>query len=250
MVRNVIKPTTIPNQFLIAFISLFVFLGGCETQETKTAEKVEAVATEAVKATAEAAATTKEVAKKVESVKTESAKTEKSGDKMSANPVIKMETSKGTMTIELDAAKAPDTVANFVSYVEDGFYDGLIFHRVIPNFMVQGGGMNPDMSEKPNKAPVKNEASNGLKNDRGTLAMARTNDPHSATSQFFINLKDNDFLNFTSETPAGWGYTVFGKVTEGIEVIDEIEKVKTGNHGHHGDVPLEAVTITKATLVK
>lgn len=259
MVRNGRKPATIPNQFLIAFVSLFVLLGGfslsgCNAQEAKKVEKVEAVATEAVKATNEAKAATKEVAKKVESEKTVSTKTEsektKSGDKMSANPVIKMETSKGTITIELDVAKAPDTVANFVAYVEDGFYDGLIFHRVIPGFMVQGGGMNPDMSEKPNKAAVKNEASNGLKNDRGTLAMARTNDPHSATSQFFVNLKDNDFLNFTSETPAGWGYTVFGKVTEGIEVIDEIEKVKTGNHGHHGDVPLEAVTITKATLVK
>jgi cyclophilin family peptidyl-prolyl cis-trans isomerase len=153
--------------------------------------------------------------------------------------------------IELDAEKAPNTSANFVAYVEDGFYDGLIFHRVIPNFMVQGGGMNPDMSEKADKrTPIKNEANNGLKNDRGTLAMARTGDPHSASSQFFINLKDNDFLNFTSETQAGWGYAVFGKVTDGMDVVDAIEKVKTGNHGHHGDVPLEAVTIIKATVVK
>lgn len=170
---------------------------------------------------------------------------------MSANPVIKMETSKGTMMIELFADKAPESVKNFVSYVEDGFYDGLIFHRVIPGFMVQGGGMTPDMHEKPNnKAPIKNEANNGLKNDRGTLAMARTQDPHSATSQFFINLKDNDNLNFTSETPAGWGYAVFGKVTDGLGVIDEIAKVKTGNHGMHGDVPLEPVTIIKVTVVK
>ncbi|MCK5897336.1 MAG: peptidyl-prolyl cis-trans isomerase [Cocleimonas sp.] len=169
---------------------------------------------------------------------------------MSANPQIKIETSMGTMMIELDAEKAPKSAANFVAYVENGFYDGLIFHRVIPGFMVQGGGMNPDMSEKGNKTPIENEADNGLKNDRGTLAMARTNDPHSATSQFFINLKDNDFLNHSSKSPQGWGYAVFGKVTDGIEVIDAIEKVKTGNHGGHGDVPLEAVTITKMTLVK
>ncbi len=169
---------------------------------------------------------------------------------MSANPKIKLETSKGTMMIELDAEKAPLSSANFVQYVNEGFYDGLIFHRVIPNFMVQGGGMNPDMSEKGNKTPIKNEANNGLKNDRGTLAMARTNDPHSATSQFFINLKDNDFLNHTSETPAGWGYAVFGKVTDGLDVIDEIAKVKTGNHGGHGDVPLEPVLIIKATVEK
>ncbi|MEE9309783.1 MAG: peptidylprolyl isomerase [Cocleimonas sp.] len=170
---------------------------------------------------------------------------------MSANPVIKIETSKGTMMLELDAEKAPSTAANFVAYVESGFYDGLIFHRVIPNFMVQGGGMNPDMSEKADKrSPIKNEANNGLKNDRGTVAMARTGDPHSASSQFFINLKDNDFLNFTSESQAGWGYAVFGKITEGLDVIDEIAKVKTGNHGGHGDVPLEAITITKMSVAK
>jgi len=153
--------------------------------------------------------------------------------------------------IELDAEKAPNSSANFVEYVKDGFYDGVIFHRVIPNFMVQGGGMNPDMSEKANKkAPIKNEANNGLKNDRGTLAMARTNDPHSASSQFFINLKDNDFLNHTSESQAGWGYAVFGKVTEGLETIDEIAKVQTGNKGPHGDVPVEEVTIIKATIAE
>ncbi len=213
---NVIKP----NQLLIAFVSFFVLLGGCNAQEPAKTEKA-----------------------------TES-KT-KTGEKMSANPIIKMETSKGTMTIELDAEKAPNSAANFVAYVEDGFYDGVIFHRVIPNFMVQGGGMNPDMSEKANKkASIKNEANNGLKNDRGTLAMARTNDPHSASSQFFVNLKDNDFLNHTSESPAGWGYAVFGKITDGMDVIDEIAKVKTGNHGGHGDVPLEAVTIIKATVEK
>lgn len=209
------------NQLLIAFVTFFMLLTGCNAQEPAKTEKA-----------------------------TESKTEMKTGEKMSANPIIKMETSKGTMTIELDAEKAPLSAANFVSYVEDGFYDGLIFHRVIPGFMVQGGGMKPDMSEKPNKAPIKNEANNGLKNLRGTLAMARTNDPHSATSQFFINLKDNGFLDYTSESPSGWGYAVFGKVTDGLDVIDEIEKVKTGNHGHHGDVPLEPVTIIKATVVK
>ncbi|MEH6456115.1 MAG: peptidylprolyl isomerase [Cocleimonas sp.] len=167
-----------------------------------------------------------------------------------SNPKVKLETSKGVMMIELDAEKAPLSAANFIEYVEDGFFDGLIFHRVIPNFMVQGGGMNPDMSQKANKAPIQNEANNGLKNDRGTLAMARTNDPHSATSQFFVNLKDNDFLNHTSESPAGWGYAVFGKVVDGLDTIDEIAKVQTGNVKGHGDVPTEAVTIIKATLEK
>ena len=206
-----------PNHMLIAFISFFILLGGCNAQE---------------------------------SVPTTMETNTKLGEKMSDNPQIKMETSMGTMVLELDAKHAPLSTANFVSYVEDGFYDGLIFHRVIPNFMVQGGGMNPDMSEKMNKAPIKNEANNGLKNDRGTIAMARTNDPHSATSQFFINLKDNDFLNHTSESPAGWGYAVFGKVVEGLDVIDKIAAVKTGNHGGHGDVPLEPVVINKVTVVK
>ncbi len=221
-----------PNQFLIAIFSFFFLITGCNATETKEAKEV----------------VTKPVAEKLAAAKTEQlTDTKDSGDKMS-NPIIKMETSKGTMMIELDAEKAPKSAANFVEYVKDGFYDGLIFHRVIPNFMVQGGGMNPDMSEKPNKMPIQNEANNGLKNDRGTLAMARTNDPHSATSQFFINLKDNDFLNHTSESPAGWGYAVFGKVTDGLETIDEIAKVQTGNKGHHGDVPVESITIIKATV--
>ena len=223
-----------PNQFLIAsfftLLSSFFLISGCNASEPKKVEEVKAAVEETV------AVTTEQLTDKKDS-----------GDKMS-NPKIKLETSKGMMTIELDAEKAPKSAANFVEYVKDGFYDGLIFHRVIPNFMVQGGGMNPDMSQKANKAPIQNEANNGLKNDRGTLAMARTNDPHSATSQFFINLKDNDFLNHTSESPAGWGYTVFGKVIEGLETIDEIAKVQTGNVGGHGDVPVEAVTIIKATL--
>ncbi len=209
------------NQYLIAFVSLFIFLGGCNAEEAKKVEEKKSPKTET-----------------------------NTGAKMSANPMIKMETSLGTIMIELNAEKAPNSAANFVSYVEDGFYDGLIFHRVIPNFMVQGGGMNPDMSEKENKASIKNEANNGLKNEKGTLAMARTNDPHSATSQFFINLKDNGFLDHTSESPAGWGYAVFGKVTDGMDVVEAIEKVKTGNNGPHGDVPLEAVTIIKATVEK
>lgn len=232
---NVLKPT----QVLVAFFSFFILLSGCNAQEPKTTE-------------AQVEPTTKLTTPPTPS-SAPAAETKSSGEKakMSANPVIKIETSMGTMMLELDAEKAPNTAANFVAYVEDGFFDGLIFHRVIPGFMVQGGGMNPDMSEKADKrAPIKNEANNGLKNDRGTVAMARTGDPHSASSQFFINLKDNDFLNFTSESQAGWGYAVFGKVTEGLEVIDAIEKVKTGNHGGHGDVPLEAVTITKMSVVK
>ena len=222
-----------PNQFLITFFSFFFLIAGCNASEPTKAE--EAVATEIVK---EVEAKTEQLTDKKDS-----------GEQMS-NPKIKLETSKGTMVIELDAEKAPKSAANFVEYVKDGFYDGLIFHRVIPNFMVQGGGMNPDMSQKANKAPIQNEANNGLKNDRGTLAMARTNDPHSATSQFFINLKDNDFLNHTSESPAGWGYAVFGKVTEGLETIDEIAKVQTDNVGGHGDVPTEAVTIIEATIAE
>lgn len=167
-----------------------------------------------------------------------------------SNPKVLIETSKGNITVELDAAKAPNTAANFVSYVKDGFYDGTIFHRVIPGFMVQGGGMNPDMSEKPNKTPIQNEANNGLTNDRGTLAMARTPDPHSASSQFFINVADNNFLNFKNESMQGWGYAVFGKVTDGMEVVDAIVAVKTGSHGGHQDVPVEPVTMDKVTIIE
>ncbi|MFZ1235222.1 MAG: peptidylprolyl isomerase [Thiofilum sp.] len=169
---------------------------------------------------------------------------------MSTNPKVLLETSKGNITIELDAKSAPISTENFLGYVRDGFYDGLVFHRVIPNFMIQGGGMNEAMQEKSTKAPIRNEANNGLKNMRGTLAMARTNVPHSASSQFFINTKDNDFLNFRSETPQGWGYAVFGKVTAGMDVVDAIEKVRTGSKGRHDDVPVEAVTIVKATEIK
>lgn len=163
---------------------------------------------------------------------------------------VQLETSKGTITLELDAAKAPGTVENFVGYVRDGFFDGTIFHRVIPGFMIQGGGFTPDMSQKPTKANIKNEANNGLTNDKGTVAMARTPDPHSASSQFFINVKDNDFLNFKSETPNGWGYAVFGKVTEGMDVMEAIVSVPTGNKGGHQDVPNDPVLIEKATVVE
>ncbi len=164
------------------------------------------------------------------------------------NPTVKIETSKGDIVLELYADKAPKTVENFLAYVKDGFFDGTIFHRVIPNFMIQGGGFTEDMKEKPNKDAIENEADNGLKNEMGTVAMARTSNPHSATSQFFINVKDNDFLNFSSQTQQGWGYCVFGKVTEGMDVVHAIEKVETGNSGMHQDVPKEAVTITKVSI--
>ena len=164
--------------------------------------------------------------------------------------MIKMETSMGDIVIELDFEKAPKSAANFQQYVEEGFYDGLIFHRVISNFMIQGGGMDPDMKEKATRAPIENEANNGLTNDKYTLAMARTMDPHSASSQFFINVKDNGFLNFSSETPQGWGYAVFGKVVEGQDTVDKIKDVATGRSGFHDDVPLEPVVINKATVVE
>jgi peptidyl-prolyl cis-trans isomerase B (cyclophilin B) len=162
---------------------------------------------------------------------------------------VKFTTNKGVFTVELDAAKAPKTVENFVQYVKDGHYDGTVFHRVIPGFMVQGGGYAPGMKEKPTRAPIECEANNGLMNDNYTLAMARTSQPHSASAQFFINVKNNSFLNFTAPTPQGWGYAVFGKVIAGTEIIDTIKAVPTGNKGMHNDVPVEDVVITKAELV-
>ncbi|WP_022982575.1 peptidylprolyl isomerase [Ideonella sp. B508-1] len=162
---------------------------------------------------------------------------------------VELTTSAGVIRLELDEAKAPTTVANFLSYVNKGHYDGTVFHRVIKSFMIQGGGMTTDMSQKPTDAPIQNEANNGLKNTKYTVAMARTNAPHSASAQFFINTKDNDFLNFTSESPSGWGYAVFGKVVAGTEVVDAIEKVRTGRKGFHDDVPLEAVVIEKAVEI-
>jgi peptidyl-prolyl cis-trans isomerase B (cyclophilin B) len=163
--------------------------------------------------------------------------------------MIKLHTSKGVITLELDAEKAPVTTENFLQYVRDGFYDGTIFHRVIDGFMIQGGGFEPGMAQKPTRAPIKNEAANGLKNDAYTIAMARTSVPDSATAQFFINVSDNSFLNFTAPTPQGYGYAVFGKVTEGKEVVDVIKKIRTGSRAGHQDVPMEDIVITKAEIV-
>lgn len=172
------------------------------------------------------------------------------GSTMSTNPQVLLHTNKGDITLELDAEKAPKTVENFLNYVNAGFYDGTIFHRVIKNFMVQGGGFEVGMAQKNTGDPVENEANNGLKNDRYTVAMARTNDPHSATAQFFINIADNDFLNHTNPTPNGWGYAVFGKVVDGMDIVDTIKDVKTGNKGFHQDVPVEDVIIETASVVK
>ena len=164
------------------------------------------------------------------------------------NPVIMMSTSKGNIRIELDRVNAPITTKNFVDYVSAGHYDGLIFHRVIPGFMIQGGGMDAGMKEKKNNSPIKNEAANGLKNNLGTIAMARTNVVDSATSQFFINVKNNDFLNHRSTAAAEFGYAVFGQVIEGMDVVHNIEKVRTGNKGGHQDVPVDAVVINSAKI--
>lgn len=163
--------------------------------------------------------------------------------------VVKLETNKGAITIELNAEKAPKTVENFLNYVKSGHYDGTIFHRVIDGFMIQGGGMDEQMNEKATNPPVENEADNGLSNDIGTIAMARTQDPHSATGQFFINVANNGFLNHTGKNPMGWGYAVFGKVTDGMDVVETIKGVATGNHGFHQDVPKEAIVITAATII-
>ncbi len=162
--------------------------------------------------------------------------------------MVKLHTNLGTITLQLDAEKAPITVKNFLDYVNSGFYNGTIFHRVMDGFMIQGGGFEPGMKQKPTSAPIKNEAANGLKNQTYTIAMARTSDPHSATAQFFINVKNNGFLDYPGQD--GWGYAVFGKVVEGMDVVDAIAKVKTGNSGYHQDVPREDVVITKAEVVQ
>jgi peptidyl-prolyl cis-trans isomerase B (cyclophilin B) len=163
--------------------------------------------------------------------------------------LVILHTSMGDIKLELNKEKAPVTVENFVGYVNDGHYNGTVFHRVIDGFMVQGGGFDKDMQQKSTKDPIKNEANNGLKNDVGTVAMARTQDPHSASAQFFINLKDNDFLNFSGESTQGWGYAVFGKVVDGMDVVNQIKDVKTGRHGFHQDVPMEPVIIETAEVV-
>jgi peptidyl-prolyl cis-trans isomerase B (cyclophilin B) len=162
---------------------------------------------------------------------------------------VKFTTSMGAFTLELDAAKAPKTVENFLQYVRDGHYTGTVFHRVIGNFMIQGGGFEKGMKQKATRAPVENEANNGLKNDNYTVAMARTSDPHSASAQFFINVKNNDFLNHSSPTSQGWGYAVFGKVVDGTDTVEAIKKVPTGNKGGHGDVPTTDVVIEKAEIL-
>ena len=164
------------------------------------------------------------------------------------NPVVLVSTTMGNMRFELDAEKAPISTKNFIDYAGAGHYDGLIFHRVIPGFMIQGGGMDPQLKEQKTNAPIKNEAGNGLKNNLGTIAMARTNVVDSATSQFFINVKDNDFLNHRSTAPAEFGYAVFGQVIEGMDVVQSIEKVRTGNRGFHQDVPVDAVVINSVKL--
>ena len=166
-----------------------------------------------------------------------------------ANPRVLIETSKGNITVEVFPGNAPLSAANFLNYVKSGFYDGLAFHRVIPGFMIQTGGMTPDMAEKPKGAPIQNEADNGLKNLRGTLAMARTGDPHSASSQFFINVADNAFLNHRGKSFEGWGYAVFGQVIDGMNVVDAIVAVPRGNRGPNGDVPVDPVVMKRVTLL-
>jgi len=163
--------------------------------------------------------------------------------------MVKLHTNLGVIALELDSESAPETAKNFLGYVETGFYSNTVFHRVIDDFMIQGGGFEPGMRQKPTRAPVKNEAANGLKNDRYTVAMARTSEPHSASSQFFINLKDNDFLNHTAPDAQGWGYCVFGKVVEGQDIVDKIRRVKTSKNGFHADVPTEDVLIERAEVV-
>jgi peptidyl-prolyl cis-trans isomerase B (cyclophilin B) len=166
-------------------------------------------------------------------------------------PKVRIQTNMGTIVLELNQEKAPMSVANFLQYVNDGFYNGTIFHRVIDGFMIQGGGFTQNLEKKDTRPPVKNEANNGLKNERGTIAMARTNDPHSATAQFFINVVNNDFLDYRSSDPRGWGYAVFGKVVEGIDIVDKIKAVPTGASGPFGrDVPITPVVIESATLIE
>ena len=166
-----------------------------------------------------------------------------------AKPRVRMVTSMGAIELELDRARAPQTVANFLQYAESGFYNGTLFHRVIPNFMIQGGGFAPGMRQKPTRAPIKNEANNGLKNTAGTIAMARTGDPHSATAQFFINTADNPALDHRAKDPAGWGYAVFGRVTRGQDVVKKIASVETGRFGPHQDVPQKDVTIERVEIL-
>ena len=169
-------------------------------------------------------------------------------DSQGETRIVTLTTALGAIELQLDGGSAPGTVSNFIAYVEGGHYDGILFHRVIPNFMIQGGGMRAGLVENPTRAPIENEADNGLKNLRGTIAMARTQDPHSATAQFFINLKDNSFLDHTEKSPAGWGYAVFGQVISGMDVVDQIASVETGSVGYHENVPIDEVIIEHARL--
>jgi cyclophilin family peptidyl-prolyl cis-trans isomerase len=170
-------------------------------------------------------------------------------DALAADTRVELKTNRGPIVIELNQAKAPKTVANFLQYVKDGHYNGTVFHRVIDGFMIQGGGFDQDMRQKTTRASIENEAANGLKNDYGTIAMARTPDPYSASAQFFINVKNNDFLNYREPTPQGYGYTVFGKVVSGMDIVDKIAKVPTGNAGPHQNVPREPVVIESAVIL-
>jgi peptidyl-prolyl cis-trans isomerase B (cyclophilin B) len=221
------------KRYWILGLGMMVALAGCAKQTTPTAP---------------ASSQAEPAKKETEPMKTEPATAPKEPNveetpKPPARPVVIMETSMGTITIELNAEKAPKTVANFLRYADEKFYDGTIFHRVISGFMVQGGGFTPQMRQKATHDEIENEAANGLKNLRGAIAMARTPNPHSASSQFFINHKDNEFLNFTAPTARGYGYCVFGKVLEGMDVVDKIAAVKTGQAGPHGDVPAETILI-------
>ena len=241
LLAAIYKTGSLNNFLKIGFtVGLLALLGACspEPEPKSTPEQVQEQATQTQEQTNPIS---EEVAPEIKSNNSEIDE---------SKTMVILKTNMGDIKIALDADKAPATVANFLSYVEDGHYSGTIFHRVIAGFMIQGGGFEPGMSQKPTKTPVANEANNGLKNDKYTIAMARTSDPHSASSQFFINAKNNDFLNFTSESPSGWGYAVFGEVVEGQDVVDAIEKVATGNRGPFGDVPVEDVVIESAEIVQ
>ena len=229
--------------WLLAFVMLAALAFGCSTGEEAPAEDTSA---------AEAAPDPEEAAPPPEEESAEEA-AEDLADVGSGYPVVEMTTSMGVIKLELYPDKAPKTVENFLTYVRDGFFDGTIFHRVVPGFVIQGGGFRPpspsDMTKKETQPPIMNEADNGLRNDHYTICMARTNDPHSATSQFFINTKNNDMLNYRSKDASGWGYAVFGKVTEGTGVIDAIEKVPTSRSDGYSDVPVDAVVIETARRV-
>ena len=228
---------------LLTAILLLVALSACNNESTPTNTEPTSTGKTSIEPGAQPSPKPKEKSTKETSMNTQP----KEDENTNAN-LITLKTSLGDIEIELDAQKAPATVSNFLNYVEQGHYNDTVFHRVIPGFMIQGGGFEPGMKQKQTNTPVLNEANNGLLNDEFTIAMARTADPHSATAQFFINVNDNASLNFSSETPQGWGYTVFGKVTKGKEVVKQIEIVSTGQMGPHGDVPNDDVVIESVTV--